>query len=296
MTDETGILGTPAPETGVAWYVYAVLPWCGEVAVTAGIEEGHPTVFIPEGPIMAVASPVSLAVFDAEPLRRNMEDPRWLAEKVYQHEAVVEAMMARGPVLPMKFCTIFRSADGVRRMLREHAPRFQEALEFVRDKQEWGVKGFAHRDCLREAVLRRDPELHEMAGQLATSARARPGSAFFLKRRMDDLTEQRRMEREAELIREAAEALRGSVVQLTSTPPFRGPRGGKGAPVSTLGGQTGEELVLNLACLVLKQGVQTFLAEVQRWNEAAADQGLRLVASGPWPPYNFSPRFGNHAG
>lgn len=306
MEDETQGRATPALETEVGWYVYGVIPWSVEVPVTAGMEEGRPSVFIPEGPIMAVASPVSLAVFDSAPLRRNMEDPHWLAEKVCQHEAVVEAMMARGAVLPMKFCTIFRSPDAVRRMLREHAPRFQEALEFVRDKEEWGVKGFADSGCLREAALRRDPELCEMAEQLARSAPDRPGSAFFLKRRMDDLAEQRRMEREGELIREAAEALRGSVVQLTSHPPLRGQRVNKGAPVSTgglsacgnaqAGGHTGEEVVLNLACLVLKQGLQTFLAEVQRWNEAAADQGLRLVASGPWPPYNFSPRFGSHAG
>jgi hypothetical protein len=296
MTDESGAPATPGAGNGVGWYVYGVVPWSVEVPVTAGIDGGRPTVFIPEGPIMAVASPVSLSLFDSEPLRRNMEDPRWLAEKVCWHEAVVEAMMAMGPILPMKFCTIFRSPDAVRRMLCENALGFQEALEFFQEKEEWGVKGFAHRGCLRKAVLRKDPELHEMAERLATSARARPGSAFLLKRRMDDLAEQRRMEREAELIREATEALRGSVVQLTSTPPFRGPRRGEGAPVCAMGGQTGEELVLNLACLVLKQGVQTFLAEIQRWNETAADRGLRLVASGPWPPYNFSPRLGSHAG
>ena len=295
MTDESGALATPAPGNGMGWYVYGVIPWSVEVPVTARIEEGRAVAFIPEGPIMAVASPVSLAVFDSEPLRRHMEDLSWLEETVRQHEALLEAVMAAHPILPMKFCTIFRSPDAVRRMLREHALRFQEALEFVRDKEEWGVKGFAHRDCLREAVLRRDPELCEMAERLATSARARPGSAFFLKGRMDDLAEQRRMEREAELIREAVEALRGSVVQLTSNPPLRGQRVDNGAPVSTVGGHTGEEIVLNLACLVLRQEVQTFLTGVRRWNEAAADQGLRLLASGPWPPYNFSPRLGNHA-
>jgi hypothetical protein len=296
MEDETQGRATPALETGLGWYVYGVIPWSVEVPVTAGIEEGRAVVFIPEGPIMAVASPVSLAVFDSEPLRRNMEDPHWLAEKVCRHEAVVEAMMARGPVLPMKFCTIFRSPDAVRRMLREHAGRFQEALEFVRDKEEWGVKGFAHRGYLREATLRRDPELREMAEQLARSAPDRPGSAFFLKRRMDDLAEQRRLEREAELIREAAEALRPSVVQLAINSPLR-VRGSNTDPsASPAGGEPAEEMVLNLACLVLRQEVQTLLAEVQRWNEAGADQGLRLVASGPWPPYNFSPRFGSHAG
>ncbi|MEI8191948.1 MAG: GvpL/GvpF family gas vesicle protein, partial [candidate division NC10 bacterium] len=178
--------------------------------------------------------------------------------------------------------TIFRSPDAVRRMLRENALGFQEALEFVQEKEEWGVKGFAHRGCLREAALRRDPELCEMAEKLAVSARNRPGSAFFLKRRMDDLAEQRRMEREAELIQAAATALRDSVVQLASLPSPR------------IQGE-GEEMVLNLACLVLRDAVQPFLAEVRRWNEAAEDHGLRLVASGPWPPYNFSPRLGNDA-
>jgi hypothetical protein len=305
MTHEVGILGAPASETGVGWYVYGVIPWSVEVPVTTGIEEGRAMAFIPEGPIMAVASPVSLSVFDSEPLRRNMEDPRWLAEKVCWHEAVVEAMMARRPILPMKFCTIFRSPDAVRRMLRENALGFQEALEFVQEKEEWGVKGFAHRGCLREAVLRRDPELHEMAERLATSARARPGSAFFLKRRMDDLAEQRRMEREAELVREAVEALRPSVVQLAINSPLR-VRGSNADPSASAaglsacgnaqaGGDPGEEIVLNLACLVLRVEVQRFLAEVRRWNEVGADQGLRLVASGPWPPYNFSPRLGNDA-
>ena len=295
MTDESGALATPAPGNGMGWYVYGVIPWSVEVPVTARIEEGCAVAFIPEGPIMAVASPVSLAAFDSEPLRRNMEDPHWLAEKVCQHEAVVEAMMAAHPILPMKFCTIFRSPDAVRRMLREHALRFQEALEFVREKEEWGVKGFAHRDCLREAALRRDPELREMAERLATSARARPGSAFFLKRRMDDLAEQRRMEREAELVREAVDALRPSVVQLASLPSPRIQGVGEDPAVRSSGGRPKEEMVLNLACLVLREAVQPFLAEVRRWNEVWADQGLRLVASGPWPPYNFSPRLGNDA-
>jgi len=295
MADETGIPRAPAPENGAGWYVYGVLPWRVEVPMMAGIEEGRPTVFIPEGPIMAVASPVSLAVFDSEPLRRNMEDPRWLAEKVYRHEAVVEAMMAGGPVLPMKFCTIFRSPDAVRRMLREHGARFQEALEFVRDKEEWGVKGFVDRRGLREAALRRDPDLCDMAEQLARSESNRPGTAFFLKRRVDDLAEQKRMEREAELIRAAVEALRGSVAEFASSLPPRGQGAAEGESASLMSGRTGEEMVLDIACLVLKEGLQRFLAEMRQWNESEGNRGLRLEASGPWPPYNFSPRLGNHA-
>lgn len=295
MTHEAGILETPAPENGMGWYLYAVLPWCSELAGTAGIEEGRPAVFIPEGSIMAVASPVSLTVFDSEPIRRHMEDSRWLAEKVYRHEAVVEAMMARGPVLPMKFCTIFRSPDAIRRMLREHAARFQEALEFVRGKEEWGVKGFIDRRGLREAALRRDPELCDMAEQLDRSESKRPGTAFFLKRRLDDLAEQRRIERETELIRAALEALRGSVAEFANNLPPGGQGAAEGRSASLMSGRAGEEMVLDMACLVLKEEVQTFLAEIQQWAESERNRSLRLEASGPWPPYNFSQRLGNHA-
>jgi hypothetical protein len=56
-----------------------------------------------------------------------------------------------------------------------------------------------------------------------------------------------------------------------------------------------EQVVLNLACLVAKQKVDGFLAAIGAWNEARARDGLRLGASGPWPPYHFSPRVEDHA-
>lgn len=275
MADETGSLETPGPEKGVGWYVYGVISWSVEVPVTAGIEEGRPTAFIPEGPIMAVASPVSLAVFDSEPLRRNMEDPRWLAEKVCQHEAVVEAMMARGPVLPMKFCTIFRSPDAVRRMLREHAPRFQEALDFVRDKEEWGVKGFVNPAALRGAVLRNDPPLLALSRQATVKP---PGQAFFLKRKIEEGASLKSLDREQELAHDAREAIRGTVVDLTEPSP--------GLPQT----REGNRMLFNLACLIRREGVETFLLVVERWNRGHREEGFSLVASGPWPPYHFVPR------
>ena len=176
--------------------------------------------------------------------------------------------MAQSPVLPLKFSTIFLSVDRVREMLREHGAQFQEALEFVRDKEEWGVKGFSHLGCLKEAVIGRDPDLGELAAQVATQP---PGRAFFVKRRLDDLAERRGLEREGELIRAAQEALRGAVVRMASNPPPKGQ-------------------ALNLACLVLKGGVENFLAAIAAWNGGHAGGGLRLETSGPWPPYNFSPR------
>jgi len=295
MANKAGTPGTCVATGDVGWYVYAIVPRGAEVAVTAGIG-GSPTVFISEGPIRAVAAPVSLAVFDSEPLRRHMEDPSWLEEAVRQHEAIVEAVMAAHPVLPMRFCTIFRAPEAVRSMLREHAIQFCEALEFVKDKEEWGIKGFADRGSLRRAILREDPEVRDIAEQMSKSAPGSPGRTYLLKRRQEEVVEQRRLEREAELIRATATALQDSVVQLANLPSLQIQGAGAESVVCSSGGRPEEKMVLNLACLVLREAVQPLLAEIQRWNETAEDQGFRLVASGPWPSYNFSPRFGNDAG
>ncbi len=275
MTDETAGLGPSPPEKGVGWYVYSVCPRGSEISVTGGIEDGGQPLFIPEGPIMAVTSPVSLAVFASEALRRNTEDPQWLAEKACRHEAVVEALMASGPVLPMRFGTVFRSLEAVHRMLREYMPRFQHALEFVRGKEEWGVKGVSDAGALRAAVLRGDPTLVALSSEASTK---QPGEAFFLRRKMEEGASAKAQDREEWLARQAVETIQSAVVELAEHPPLLHET------------KRGERIVLNLACLVGREEVKAFLATVERWNRGHGKEGVRLLASGPWPPYHFVPR------
>ena len=85
-------------------------------------------------------------------------------------------------------------------------------------------------------------------------------------------------EREESFAREALESIRETVVELAEHPPV--------LPEAT----RGETIVLNLACLVRREGVEAFLAGMARWNRGHAEDGVRLVASGPWPPYHFVPR------
>jgi len=49
-------------------------------------------------------------------------------------------------------------------------------------------------------------------------------------------------------------------------------------------------LFLNTAYLVAKSQASTFADCCQALDERLASQGARLVRSGPWPPYHFSPR------
>jgi hypothetical protein len=230
---------------------------------------------VAENGIAALSSSVSLTEFGEEALRRNLEDLRWLEDKVRLHESIVESALAKGPLLPMKFGTIFLDPERIRAVIRRNTPILRAALEDLREKEEWGVKGFADPAALRAAVLRTDPALLALSREASAKP---PGQAFFLRRKMEKSASAKSQEREESFAREALKTIRETVVEVTEHPPL--------LPEA----RRGERIVFNLACLVRQEGVEAFLAGVARWNRGHAEQGVSLVASGPWPPYHFVPR------
>jgi len=259
------------------WYLYALLSH-EDLPLLTGIDGRSPLSLIAENGIAALASPILLTEFGEEALRRNLEDLRWFEEKVRLHEAIVEAALAKGPVLPMKFGTIFLNAETIRAVIRRNARRIQEALEFLRDKEEWGVKGFASPAALRAAVRRNDAALLTLAGEASTKP---PGQAFFLKRKIEESALAKSLEREEVLTREFLEVIQKTILDSAAHPALlpEAPRG--------------ERIVLTLACLVRREGVEAFLTGVEQWNRGHAEEGFRVVASGPWPPYHFVPPLGD---
>jgi hypothetical protein len=258
----------------VGWYLYGFLSH-GDLAPMTGIDGRSPLSLVAENGIAALSSSVSLTEFGEEALRRNLEDLRWLEDKVRLHESIVESALAKGPLLPMKFGTIFLDPERIRAVIRRNTPILRAALEDLREKEEWGVKGFADPAALRAAVLRTDPALLALSREASAKP---PGQAFFLRRKMEKSASAKSQEREESFAREALETIRETVVEVTEHPPL--------LPEA----RRGERIVFNLACLVRQEGVEAFLAGVARWNRGHAEQGVSLVASGPWPPYHFVPR------
>ncbi len=260
--------------SAVGWYLYAFLPH-GDLPPMVGIDGHSPLNRIGEEGLMALASQVPLEEFGGEALRRNLEDLGWLEEKVRLHEAIVEAILAKGPLLPMKFGTIFLDPEKIREVIKRNAPVLRAALEELGDKEEWGVKGFVDMTALRAAVLQNDPVLHALSGEASAKP---PGHAFFLRRKIEEVASAKSQQREASLVCEAVETIRRVVVAVAESPPL------------LPGATRKEKIVLNLACLVRKNGVGAFLAWGEQWSRDHAEEGIRLVASGPWPPYHFVPR------
>ena len=107
-------------------YVYAVARSEAELPET-GIRH-RPTRTVSDRDLKAVVSEIDLG-------RAHLDE-----EDMWEHEEVVEALMASGPVLPMRFGTILADETAVALLLLERRAELRTGLERVRGAVELGVR------------------------------------------------------------------------------------------------------------------------------------------------------------
>lgn len=213
--------------------------------------------------LTAVAGSVPRADFDEEPLRAHFEDIAWLERTVRAHHEVVDALAGTGPVLPMRFATLYRDDQRAAAMLHARSEELSAALEQIAGCTEWGVKVYLAR-------LPAAPSPDDQA-----TDEEHPGTAYLLRRRT------RRQEHSEVLRRRADEARQvHGVLAATATRSTQHPvRTGEGSARS-------EPMVLNGAYLIDDSRLSGFENAVR--SVAARHPALRVEVTGPWPPYSFS--------
>jgi hypothetical protein len=203
-----------------------------------------------------VTSRVSLAEFDEAGLPERLGDAAWLEEKIRAHEDVLESVLASAPVIPCRFCTVYRSEGDLRVFLEERSDALRDALARVQGKVELGVKAFVA------------PE-PEKAAEPAETGRA------YLERRR---AEQRAREELSRLRDETAAQLHERLLAVADD----------GVELALhkpeLSGRE-DEMVFNGAYLVADR--ERFERELEILRGEHGD--LTLELTGPWPPYNFVP-------
>ncbi|RRR74854.1 MAG: GvpL/GvpF family gas vesicle protein [Candidatus Viridilinea halotolerans] len=178
------------------------------------------------------------------------------AEQVWAHEAVVETLMAHGAVLPVRFGTILEREAVVEALLRERAAVFRADLTRLAGCVELGLRAL----------------LLDLPAPPAPEPQANPSSGreYMLRRFAAAQTLQARRVQAIT----AANALHAALTDYAVASVQREP--------------TGERMLLSAAYLVRH-------AEIARFREAvvaldAANDHLRLLCTGPWPPYHFVSR------
>jgi hypothetical protein len=179
-------------------------------------------------------------------------------ENILRHEQAVETLMQAGPLLPARFGTVLRDGARLDHLLTINHDRLAAGLDRVRGCVELGVR------VMWGAA---GAEVDESADE--PSPDATTGTAYLMARAAQERrrrsTEARAGELAANLNRLLRPCAKDGVVRVLPSPRF----------------------VMAAAYLVPRDQTGEFRDRV---NEAGASfETLRLLCSGPWPPYHFVP-------
>ena len=254
-----------AQETG--WYVYGVVEEDFEAPPMRGVDDEHALEVVTGAGLAALTSRVPLSEFGERALQEQMEDLAWLERHARRHEQILESVREqRATVVPMRLFTIYETTDSLRRTLERERAFLAEALRRLAGRTEWGVKLFA---AARAPDRGAEPEEQDGGG-------AGPGESYMLRRQAAD----RRSEAASEELYEHAERAHRRIAAVAveaRVNPLQPPE---------LSEHEGA-MVMNGVYLVDNDAVEAFSAEVTRLQEECVAEGVDVVLTGPWPPYNF---------
>lgn len=255
-----------------AFYLYGVTQ---AGATEAGLPQGVFTIRV--GKVEALVKEVSLEEFGEEALKRNLKDPKWLQAQIWEHEGVLEAVMRKAAVLPMKFGTIFITQERLFERLQAHETQLLQLLEQLAGHEEWGVKGFCDRSFVESRIKQESDKLKALeARQVGQPA----GTAFLLKKKEESL-----LKEEVEMwLTKEIQAIYEGLLPYSSQAKLNPPLG---QGLTELTGKRGE-MVINAAFLVPQERDSDFAEAVERLGQAVREKGFELERVGPFPPYNFS--------
>ena len=219
-----------------------------------GIGEGGNRVYtVNYQDIAAVVSDTPIRIYD--PTREN----------VLAHELVNETVMREHTVIPMSFGTIFRTRDDIIELLKSTYQAFEDVLEKMRDKIEFGLKVLWDRDRVVAQIEERDEDIGRLKGEITGNAQS---STYFARMQLGRLIEAALEKSANSYVMDIHESLKPVAVASRSNKPI------------------GDRMIMNAAYLVERSKEQEFDEAVKALSRKY-EEVLSFKYTGPWPPYNF---------
>jgi hypothetical protein len=243
-----------------------------EIAGT-GIDGEHPLFVEITGEVAAVLAEVHLEDFTGPEAQPKMEDLAWIGPRALRHEEVVLSAMEQGPVLPVRFGTVFSSLTAAAEPLRQRQDILMKFFRETIDKKEWTLKGYVDRPQARSRMtaVRLAAEKEQLAG-------LSPGKRYFLEQKIKGAVDKdvakwlKEMERDILTIAKKM-SVEFSECRLQS---------------QDVTGRN-EEMFFHGALLLPDASMEILEGMANEWNKRHEAQGLSVELSGPWPPYHFAP-------
>lgn len=219
-----------------------------------GIGEGGNRVYtVHHQDLAAVVSDTPIRIYD--PTREN----------VLAHELVNETVMREFTVIPMSFGTIFRTKDDIVELLKSTYRAFDDVLEKMRDKIEFGLKVLWDREKVVARLEEDDEEIRRLKEEITGNAQS---STYFARMQLGRLIESALEHTANVYVVDIHESLKPVAVASRSNKPI------------------GDRMIMNAAYLVERSREHDFDEAVKALSRKY-EELLSFKYTGPWPPYNF---------
>lgn len=219
-----------------------------------GIGEGSSGVYtVHHQDLAAVVSDTPIRIYD--PTREN----------VLAHEFVNETVMKEYTVIPMSFGTLFRTEEDIVELLKSTYQAFDDVLEKMKDKIEFGLKVLWDREKVIDSIEQGNDEIRRLRDEINRNAQS---STYFARMQLGRLVEAALEDAGNSYVRDIHEALKPTAVASRSNKPI------------------GDRMILNAAFLVDRDREKAFDDRVKEISRKY-DELLTFKYTGPWPPYNF---------
>jgi len=192
----------------------------------------------------------------------RLSDLGWVGERAMEHERVVEHFTRHGTVVPMKLFTLFTGDEKAVADVRRRRG-LARLLSSLAGREEWGVRVAVDPGRLRRRI-------REQAARPTPGLSA--GTGFLVQRQQ----EQRAVRGSLDDARQRAEEVFSALAAIAADTRRRDPAGVEGA-----------SLLLDGAFLVERTRAGEFTDAARALARRHAPEGVSVVLTGPWPPYNF---------
>ena len=233
-----------------------------------GVDERYPVTALHQNGIVSVIGEVDPAEFSES----NLNTLSWLGIRAQRHEAIVEQAMTASTVLPVKFGTLFSCRERLIEFTERHRTSIDQALDTLRGKLEWSVKGFLADRVALPIVVAQDDQIQSGLAALSQS----PGARYIQQRQLDAKTE---AAMHAWVVRATDDIHRALAMHATASCLLR-------CHSNSVTGRSAR-MVFNYSFLLTDTA--DFIAELTALQHTYRQYGLTLELQGPWPPYNFCP-------
>jgi hypothetical protein len=192
---------------------------------------------------------------------------------VLDHHRVLQAVVDRCAVLPLRFGTVFGSDAGVEAALAAHRQGLREALARVEGAREWGMKLFCDRAALHSDLTAGSEIVCAARSRIAAATQ---GRGYFLNRQL----EQTVADEAEQAIDRCIADVRQSLLATARAEAVLKPQ-----PAAVHGST--REMVWNGAFLVATADEDRFFECIAALKRSHGQSGFTFECTGPWPASSF---------